>query len=115
MNSPVGSANLFSNLPSAVDAEVVTELLARPGIRIERIVSSGQSSPEGFFYDQVEAEWVLLLQGQAELDVEIEGEWQRISLQAGSYFDLSAHQKHRVQSTSEEPVCVWLAVFYSQV
>src|SRR5262249_41930037 len=53
--------NILSELPDARSAEIVETLLAAPGVRIERIVSFGQASPDGFWYDQAEAEWVLLL------------------------------------------------------
>ena len=44
--------NLLASLPSARDAEVSQVLLAGKGVRFERIVSLGQASPEGFWYDQ---------------------------------------------------------------
>jgi len=57
--------NLLSPLPAAEAAERVDSLLTRPSLRIERIVSQGQASPPGFWYDQPEGEWVLLLAGAA--------------------------------------------------
>jgi cupin 2 domain-containing protein len=51
----------LSRLPDARAAEQVATLLTRPGLRVERIVSRGQASPPGFWYDQAEGEWVLVL------------------------------------------------------
>jgi cupin 2 domain-containing protein len=59
--------NLLRDLPDASAAEVIETILAAPGVRVERIVSLGQASAEGFWYDQDEAEWVLLLAGAARL------------------------------------------------
>lgn len=109
----VAASNILSPLPCAQKAEVVTELLSKPGLRIERIVSSGQCSDENFFYDQVEAEWVILLQGNAELDIEIDDAWQRQELQAGDYVNLPSHCRHRIHSTSITPQAVWLDIFYN--
>lgn len=53
--------NLLANLPDARQAEQFETLLQKPGIRIERIVSAGQSSPPDFWYDQPEGEWVMVL------------------------------------------------------
>jgi len=44
--------NLLSPLPDARAAEQVATLLTRPGLRVERIVSLGQASAPGFWYDQ---------------------------------------------------------------
>ncbi|MGD9738960.1 MAG: cupin domain-containing protein [Bauldia sp.] len=88
--------------------EEVTELLARPGVRIERIVSTGQSSPDGFWYDQAADEWVVLLAGAARLQVE--GEAAPRTLEPGDYLVIPAHCRHRVDWTDPAAVTVWLAV-----
>ena len=63
------AGNLFSDLPTLPIAPEAAErletLLVRPGLRIERIVSTGQASPPGFWYDQPDAEWVVLVSGDA--------------------------------------------------
>ena len=82
-------------------------LLSEPGIRIERIVSLGHASPEGFWYDQEEGEWVLLLKGAARLRFE-GGE--PIELQPGSFVNIPAHRRHRVEWTDPGGPTVWLAV-----
>ena len=78
------------------------------GPRIERIVSEGHVSPEGFWYDQGEPEWVALLQGTAELEFE---DGRRHPMGAGDWLTIPAHERHRVAHTSSDPPCVWLAVF----
>ena len=100
-------AGLPANLP---DEEIFEELLRTPSFRMERIVSSGQASPPGFWYDQEEDEWVALLQGEAALEFE---DGSADKLRSGDWVFLPAHMRHRVASTSKEPPCIWLAVFGS--
>ena len=102
--------NLFSDLPVSLPEEQVDELVVFPDIRIERILSTGQESPAGFWYDQSENEWVAVLQGEALL--EFEGEKEPRHLRAGDYVMIPAHQKHRVARTATETTTVWLAVFW---
>jgi cupin 2 domain-containing protein len=87
--------------------EVLEVLLDRPGARIERIVSAGQSSPAGEWYDQPADEWVLLLTGRATLRFSDEA---LVELAAGDWLLIPAHARHRVEATSEDPPCVWLAL-----
>lgn len=101
--------NLFASLPDAREQEAIDNLLARPGCRIERIVSRGQRSAEGFWYDQDEDEWVLLLAGAARL--EICGESGEMHLSPGDHVFLPAGLRHRVNWTSTDPATIWLAVF----
>lgn len=76
-------------------------------VRVERIVSNFHSSPEGFWYDQDEAELVFLLQGEAELEFEEGGEIKL--MRSGDFLLIGKHVLHRVRRTSKD--CVWLAVF----
>lgn len=99
--------NLLSRLPDASDAEVFTTLLARPGLRIERIVSQGQVTPDDAPYDQAQDEWVLLLAGAARLWLEDRGD---ITLTPGDALLIPAHVRHRVTWTQADPPTVWLAV-----
>ncbi|HEX7822854.1 MAG TPA: cupin domain-containing protein [Sphingobium sp.] len=101
--------NLLANLPDASDAEVFTTLLTRPGVRIERIVSAGQVTPQDAPYDQSHDEWVLLLAGEARLWLEGEGEK---ALTPGDALLIPAHVRHRVTGTQAEPPTVWLAVHF---
>ena len=100
--------NLFDLPDPLPDDEEVTELLRSGNLRIERIVSSGQTTPAGQWYDQDEDEWVALIQGEAV--IEYEG-GEKLSLSAGDHVLLPARCRHRVAYTSTNPPCIWLAVF----
>lgn len=100
--------NLLDPLPPAARDEVLETLLTRGAVRIERIVSTGQASPPGFWYDQDETEFVVLLAGAARLRFE-DGE---LELTPGSYVTIAPHRRHRVEWTAAEPATVWLAVFF---
>ena len=105
--------NLFAGLPSAPEAaERLETLLARPGLRIERIVSSGQASPPGFWYEQADAEWVLLLSGEALLRFEDEVETR--PLRAGDWLYIAPQRRHRVEWTATAAPTVWLAVHHAE-
>ena len=101
-------SNLLNPLPAALPDEMVDVLLRQASLRIERIVSRGQYSAPDFWYDQEQAEWVLLIQGAARLVFA----QHMVSLQAGDYLHIAAHEKHRVDWTDPEQDTVWLAVFY---
>lgn len=104
--------NLFAHLPLSTAAdEQFSSLLERPGLRIERIVSTGQSSPPDFWYDQPDGEWILLLQGEAGLRFADETEAR--PLKAGDCLDIAPHRRHRVEWTAPDAVTIWLAVFYT--
>ena len=105
MTKPV---NLFSELPSNLPEELVETLADTPGVRIERIVSTGHASPPGFWYDQAESEWVVVLHGEAVLAFEDETQ----ILKPGDYVLISPHRRHRIISTSPKEPTVWLAVFF---
>jgi cupin 2 domain-containing protein len=87
--------------------EVVETLLDRPGVRIERIVSTGQTTPAGEWYDQPGDEWVALLSGRATLRF---ADDPLVELGPGDWLLIPAHVRHRVAATSEDPPSVWLAV-----
>ena len=99
------AGNLFEALDVASGQEVTSQLLRRKDLRIERIVSNGQASPPGFWYDQPHDEWVLLVAGGARL--EIEGEAER-ELAPGDYLLLPAHCRHRVAWTDPDRETIWL-------
>ena len=102
--------NLFAALPGDSSREHFLELLAGSGLRIERIVSFGQSSPAGFWYDQPHAEWVLVLAGAAKL--RFFGEASPRNLEWGDFLEIPAHRRHRVEWTDPAQPTVWLAVHY---
>ena len=99
---------LFNNVPEKLPAEMVDVLAQSDQVRVERIVSTGHSSPEGFWYDQEEHEWVAVLQGHARLTFEDE----TIDLEVGDWVNIPAGKKHRVEATSATEPTIWLAVFY---
>jgi cupin 2 domain-containing protein len=97
--------NLFTELPSIASGEACDTLLETEGVKIERIVSHSAASPEGFWYDQPQDEWVLVVKGEARLLIHPD---ERVSLETGDHVLLPAHCRHRVEWTSGETV--WLAV-----
>ena len=101
--------NLFEEIPEHPPKELITELLNAAGVRVERIVSDGQCSPEGFWYDQKESEWVLLLEGSATLEFE---QGDSVDLRPGDYLNILAGQRHRVEKTNQNGRTIWLAIFY---
>jgi len=102
------TSNLFTDLPAALPEELFTTLLQTPGIRIERIVSQGHKSADGFWYDQDQAEWLMVLQGAARLEFED----RILDIRPGDFVNIPAHQKHRVAWTTPDEPTIWLAVHY---
>lgn len=98
---------LLADLVEGGDGEETLALLARPGVRVESIVSNGDVSPPGFWYDQEEDEWVVLLKGVAELEFE---DGRTHEMAAGDWLLIPAHVRHRVAWTCEDGPTVWLAV-----
>lgn len=99
--------NLFNALPDATRNEIFEPLLQTENILLERIVSMGQATPEGEWYDQERDEWVVLLKGSAGLL--IEGE-EVMTLDPGDHVFLPAHCRHRVEWTANDEVTIWLAL-----
>ena len=108
-SNDLNAGNLFASLPEGVmDDEIFDHLFTTPGARIERIISTGQITPEDEWYDQDDDEWVVLLAGAARL--QIEGEASERELSAGDWILLPAHCRHRVTWTQRQPPTIWLAV-----
>ena len=105
------AGNLFPALPERLEAEQTTALVASENLRIERIVSTGQASPAGFWYDQPWTEWVLLVSGSAGLL--FEGEAEPRVLRPGDYLLIPEHCRHRVAWTDVDHPTVWLAVHFN--
>lgn len=103
-------ANLYEDVPATLPVEVFESLLEVPALRIERIVSKGHASPEGFWYDQDEGEWVVVLRGKARLL--FADEPAPLELGPGDHVHIPAHRRHRVEWTSPDEPTVWLAVYY---
>lgn len=102
--------NIFGDVPAMLPEEQFSELLATPGVWIERIVSNGQSTPPGQWLDQEQAEWVMIVQGSARLrfDGEAEARW----LRPGDYVYIPPHARHRVDWTEPDRPTVWLAIHW---
>lgn len=103
------SENIFDNIPKPADKEFFEELLLKNGLKIERIVSFGHTTPELEWYDQKKDEWVILLKGEAIISF-LNGD--DVRLKAGDYINIAAHKKHRVSWTKPDEESVWLAVHY---
>jgi cupin 2 domain-containing protein len=99
--------NLFE-LPETLPAGELVERIARgEGVLVERIVSTGHVTPPGDWLEQERDEWVVLVQGAAELSF---AHGARMALEAGDHVLIPARSRHRVERTSSEPPCIWLAV-----
>jgi cupin 2 domain-containing protein len=103
--------NLFEEVPQALSAERFEVIAKTAHVRIERIISCGHSSPPGFWYDQDQSEWLVLLQGRACLSFLSTEE--KTILNPGDHLIIPAHVKHRVDWTDPRQPTVWLAVHYS--
>lgn len=108
-DAPRGDGNLLAGDCPPEGQERVQVLLAQPGLRLERIHSCRASSPEGFWYDQSELEWVLLLRGSARLLFADEAEPRDLSV--GETLLIPPHRRHRLLATDGPPGTVWLALF----
>lgn len=104
--------NLFANIPRDLPEELFETLISANGLRIERIISHGQASPAGFWYDQDDNEWILLLQGAAQLRFENHAE--PFDLIPGTHLLIPAHTRHRVAWTDPAQPTIWLAIHYSR-
>lgn len=103
---------LLQDLPTSLAKEEVQELLRRPNLRIERIVSTGHASPEASWYDQDEHEWVIVLSGRGKL--RYQDDLQEVELGPGDAAYIRAHRKHQVAWTTADEPTVWLAFFWSE-
>ncbi len=104
------TANIFQKLPDASVDEVFEPIVTGKGLKIERIVSQGQRTPPGQWLKSPWSEWVLLLQGEAEL-VFFDGG--PVVLKPGDHIHIPAHVKHRVEWVSPQKTVIWLAIHYA--
>lgn len=102
--------NLFEEIPKDLKEEFFEDILSRDGLRIERIVSQGQSTPSGEWLSQKENEWVILLYGEAELSFEDVEE--NFKMSPGDYTFIASGRRHRVEKTSPGGKTVWLCVHF---
>jgi cupin 2 domain-containing protein len=103
--------NLFDPPATPSRDEVFETLLEGGKFRLERIISTGQTTPPGEWYDQDDGEWVALLSGEARLL--FEGDTEPRRLQPGEWINIPPGRKHRVEWTHPDRQTVWLAVHYS--
>lgn len=101
--------NIFKDFPPSLQDELIEEMISSSSFRLERIISEGHSSPDGFWYDQDKDEFVLLLSGSAVISFEDEPD---IQLAAGDYLIIPAHKKHRVEKTDSVEKTIWLALHF---
>jgi len=104
--------NLFEEIPAELPEELFNEIAGGDNFRLERIVSRGQATPSGQWYDQDEDEWVILLQGRAVLSFK---DGQRVEMRPGDHLTIPAHRLHRVEMTAPDQATVWLALHYTRV
>lgn len=102
--------SLLKDIPEKLPEELIDTLCSDQNVVIERIVSRGQASPEGFWYDQEKNEFVLVIKGSA--GIKIEDRDDIVVMKAGDYIEIGAHVKHRVEWTDSHFETVWLAVHY---
>jgi cupin 2 domain-containing protein len=102
--------SLLKGIPDEFPEEIFDTICSTDNVKIERIVSRGHASPEGFWYDQEKAEFVLVVKGSAGLKLENEDDI--VVLKPGDYFNIGAHVKHRVEWTDSTCETIWLAVYY---
>jgi len=100
--------NIFEEIVVDKNEEKFFEIFKNNKIKVEKIVSNGQKSPENFWYEQEESEYILLLEGFAILEFEN----REVELKKGDCLNIEAMQKHRVKFTSQDELTIWFAVFY---
>lgn len=110
MTGMISAGHFLQDAASGLPDEISEVMLTGRNLRVERIVSHGQSSPPGYWYDQDEHEWVMLLEGEATLCFE-QGD-QSLRLLPGMHVHIPAHARHRVEWTTPAMRTAWLAVFY---
>ncbi|MFP4481461.1 MAG: cupin domain-containing protein [Thermovirgaceae bacterium] len=104
----MNGGNLYDIPEDLSPGEFFETLVEAPGIRVERIISRGDATPLGEWYDQKEDEWVALLSGEALLEY---ASGETLPLASGDWIFIEAHTRHRVAWTSSNPPCLWLALF----
>ncbi len=103
------TSNIFENIPKNLNNELFENLLTKDNLKIQKIVSYGNTTPEYEWYDQEENEWVIVLEGEAVLSFE---EREDIRLKKGDFINIPAHTKHRVSWTTKSEETIWLAIHY---
>ena len=102
--------NIFSPHPGSLTTEIFENLLKTDRFVLKRIISSGQATPPGEWYDQDEEEWVIVLSGSA--GIRFEGQKELTMMHPGDYIQIPAHQRHRIEWTDAKRKTVWLALHF---
>lgn len=97
--------NLYETIILTEESEIFTPLFENSNLKIESI-RSWLKTP-GKWYDQDQDEWVILLEGDATLEIEQNEQ----VLNRGDSLFIPKHTRHRVLFTSDN--ALWLAVFSS--
>ncbi len=97
--------NIFRDIQAPAGGEQFVTLWQNASVKIERIVSHSHRSPENFWYDQGEDEWVIVLRGTATLEF---ASGELVELRDGDHLMIPRHLRHRVARTGAETI--WLAV-----
>lgn len=103
--------NIFSLLQVNTTNEYFEDIISEADFRIERIISDGHTTPDDFWYNQDEDEFVLLLKGFAKLMFE---DGSIIELNEGDYVIIDKHKKHKVIYTSTETKTFWITCYYKK-
>ena len=103
--TPLKAGNIFGDAGNAANPEEFLTLLESDTVKIERIVSRSHGSPPGFWYDQTEDEWVMVVRGTAALEF---AGGEIVEMKEGDYVIIPRGVRHRVARTGENTV--WLAV-----
>ena len=103
------TSNIFTNIPKQMNGEIFENIISKDSIKIQKIISKGDTTPKNKWYDQEDDEWVIIMQGEAILSFENQKD---IKLKTGEYINIPAHTKHRVSWTIETQETIWLAIHY---
>jgi len=101
-----GTFNFFSNIPKKSTNEIIEQVLKNEKVKIERIVSYGQTTPKDYWYNQDKDEFVIILNGSAKIKY---NDNRVFELNVGDSLYIPSHQKHQVIYTDNPTV--WLAIF----
>jgi len=101
--------NFFADFPEFSNKEIIEKILSTENLIIERIISYGFNSPEDFWYNQNNDEWVILLEGLAEIEFK---DGKTVELSKGDYIYIPAYTEHRVKKCSKNPNSIWLAIHF---
>ena len=105
----ISISNIFELVPADISDELFETIVSSENVRIERIISKGHASPASGWYDQDENEWVIVLKGEAKIEIENQA---TVHLMSGSYLNIPAHTRHKVSWTDPDTETLWLAIYY---